>query len=501
MKSAPEHFTQNALSEWRVIHSRPSLYAMLFFSQPLCWYAICVGILFTDVHITRQIIIFSIIWRNIMGAASKNQELAELCERYVAKGHTCANPIYVESANGAVVRDVTGREYIDFCGGIGVMNIGHSHPKVVTAIRNQAEKFTHTCFMVLPYESLVKLAERLCAVVQVQGPKKALFVNSGAEAVENAVKIARYYTKKPGIIAFDNAYHGRTLLTMSLTSKVKPYKFGFGPFAPEIYHMPYAYCYRCPFGLKYPTCDTYCADHLKNFFINQSAPENIAALIIEPIQGEGGFITPPTEYFPKLLDICRRSGILFVADEIQTGMGRTGRMFAMEHWNVQADMVTVAKSLAAGLPLSAVVGKGEIMDAPHPFGLGGTYSGNPLACSVALAVMDIFEQEDIVNRAAILGKKLQAHFDTLQKEFEIIGDVRGKGPMLALELVKNRETKEPAADETKALVKFCFEKGLILLSCGTNGNVIRNLMPLVITDEQLDRGISIMHQGFQSLKQ
>ena len=234
-----------------------------------------------------------------MGASSINHELAELEKRYIPKGHTCANHVYVESANGAVVRDVTGHEYIDFSGGIGVMNIGHSHPKIVAAIKNQAEKFTHTCFMVLPYEPLVEACRTSVRVVQVEGPKKALFVNSGAEAVENAVKIARYYTKKPGIIAFDNAYHGRTLLTMSLTSKVKPYKFGFGPFAPEIYHMPYAYCYRCPFGLKYPTCDTYCADHLKNFFINQSAAENIAALIAEPIQGEGGFIDSSGRILPQ----------------------------------------------------------------------------------------------------------------------------------------------------------------------------------------------------------
>ncbi|MCX5839580.1 MAG: 4-aminobutyrate--2-oxoglutarate transaminase [Deltaproteobacteria bacterium] len=434
-----------------------------------------------------------------MDKSSRNQELGELFKKYVAKGHTCAHQVYIESGKGAILKDVTGREYIDFSGGIGVMNIGHSHPKVVAAIKSQAEKLTHTCFMVLPYEPLVRLAERLCEVVQVEGPKKAFFINSGAEAVENAVKIARYYTKKPGIIVFDNAYHGRTLLTMSMTSKVKPYKFGFGPFAPEIYHMPYAYCYRCSFGLKYPSCNIYCADHLKNFFINQSAAENIAALIAEPIQGEGGFMTPPAEYFPKLLEICRNNGILFVADEIQSGMGRTGRMFAMEHWSVQADMVTVAKSLAAGMPLSAVVGKAEIMDSAHASGLGGTYSGNPVACSAALAVMDIFEQEDIVNKAAVLGRKLRAHFDALQKEFEIIGDVRGKGPMLALELVKNRETKEPAADETKAIVKYCVDKGLILLSCGTYGNVIRNLMPLVITDEQLDRGISIMRDGFHSL--
>lgn len=436
-----------------------------------------------------------------MSASSKNHELTDLWKRYVPQGHACANQAYIESASGAVLKDVSGREYIDFGGGIGVMNIGHSHPKVVAAIKNQAEKLTHTCFMVLPYEPLVRLAERLCAVVQVVGPKKALFVNSGAEAVENAVKIARYYTKKPGIVAFDNCYHGRTLLTMSMTSKVRPYKFGFGPFAPEIYRMPYAYCYRCPFGMKYPGCDTHCADHLKTFFINQSAAENIAALVVEPIQGEGGFMTPPAEYFPKLLEICRNHGVLFVADEIQSGMGRTGKMFAMEHWNVQVDMVTVAKSLAAGMPLSAVVGKSEIMDAVHASGLGGTYSGNPVSCSAALAVMDVFEQEDILNRAVALGHKVRAQFDALQGEFEIIGDVRGKGPMLALELVKDRETKEPAPDETKTLARFCFDKGLILLSCGTFGNVIRTLMPLVITDDQLYRGLSIMRDGFRYLKE
>jgi len=434
-----------------------------------------------------------------METSLKNKKLAEPLNRFVAKGFSSAHEVYIESGKGAILKDVTGREYIDFSGGIGVMNIGHSHPKVVAAIKTQAEKLTHTCFMVLPYEPLVRLADRLCAVVRVEGAKKAFFVNSGAEAVENAVKISRYYTKKPGIIAFDNAYHGRTLLTMSMTSKVRPYKFGFGPFAPEIYHMPYAYCYRCSFGLKYPSCNVYCAEHLKNFFINQSAPENIAALIAEPIQGEGGFITPPPEYFSRLLEICRKNGVLFIADEIQSGMGRTGRMFAMEHWNVQADIVTIAKSLAAGMPLSAVVGKSEIMDAVHASGLGGTYSGNPVACAAALAVMDVFEQEDIINRAEALGKKMRSYFESLQKEFEIIGDVRGKGPMLALELVKNRKSKEPAADEAKALVKYCFDNGLVLLSCGTYGNVIRNLTPLVITDEQLDRGISIMREGFRKI--
>jgi len=428
-----------------------------------------------------------------------NNSLKELRDKYIPPGHGSITSSYVVSAKGALIRDVEGRDFIDFASGIGVMNVGHSHPKVVAAIKDQAEKFTHTCFMVLPYEPVVTLAEKLCAVTPGAFQKTALFINSGAEAVENAVKIARYYTKRPAVIAFENGYHGRTLLTMSLTSKVKPYKFGFGPFAPEVYRMPFAYCYRCPFGLEYPGCDIACADHLKEFFISHVAAEKTAAVIAEPITGEGGFITPPPEYFPKLIKICRDNGILFIADEIQTGMGRTGRMFAMEHWNVEPDLMTVAKSLAAGMPLSAVVGRKEMMEVVHPFGLGGTYGGNPVACRAGLAVMEIFEEENLLQTAETLGKKLKKRFDAFQKEFELIGEVRGMGPMLALELVKDRETKEPATDEAKALVKFCFEKGLILLSCGNFGNVIRTLMPLVITDDLLDRGLAIMEEGLTSL--
>jgi 4-aminobutyrate aminotransferase/(S)-3-amino-2-methylpropionate transaminase len=430
---------------------------------------------------------------------SKNNTLKELRDNYIPPGHGSLTSSYVVSAKGAIVRDVEGRDFIDFSSGIGVMNVGHSHPKVVAAIKDQAEKFTHTCFMVLPYEPVVTLAQKLCAVTPGAFPKTALFINSGAEAVENAVKIARYYTKRPAVIAFENGYHGRTLLTMSLTSKVKPYKFGFGPFAPEVYRMPFAYCYRCPFGLEYPGCDVACADHLKEFFISHVAAEKTAAIIAEPITGEGGFITPPPEYFPKLINICRDNGILFIADEIQTGMGRTGRMFAMEHWNVAPDLMTVAKSLAAGMPLSAVVGRKEMMEVVHPFGLGGTYGGNPVACRAGLAVMEIFEEENLLQAAETLGKKLKKRFDAFQKEFELIGEVRGMGPMLALELVKDRETKEPATDEAKALVKFCYDKGLIILSCGNFGNVIRTLMPLVITDELLERGLAIMEEGLTFL--
>ena len=434
-----------------------------------------------------------------MKNSASNKYLGELRAKVIPQGQGSVTPYYVERAKGAVIYDVEGREFIDFAGGIGVMNVGHCHPKVVEAIKGQAEKFTHTCFMVVPYPALVELAERLSSLTPGTFPKKALFINSGAEAVENGVKIARYYTKRQAVIAFENGFHGRTLLTMSLTSKVKPYKLGFGPFAPEVYRMPYAYCYRCPLGLSYPSCAVACADYLQEFFVTHVAAESTAALIVEPITGEGGFITPPPEYFPKLSKICQENGIVFIGDEIQTGMGRTGKMFALEHWQVEPDLTIVAKSLAAGLPLSAVVGKAEIMDSPHLGGLGGTYGGNPVCCRAALAVLDIFEEEDLLNKAKILGEKVRRRFDTWQGQFELIGEVRGLGPMLALELVKDRETKEPAAGEAKGLVEFCHQRGLILLACGNFGNVIRTLMPLVIEDEQLERGLAIMEEGLSAL--
>lgn len=427
------------------------------------------------------------------------ESLNTLRERVMAKGFTSLTACYVEKASGAMIYDVEGREYIDFTGGIAVMNVGHSHPRVVAAIKAQAEKFTHTCFMVLPYEPAVRLAQRLCDLVPGSFEKSVILTNSGAEAVENAVKIARYQTGRQAIIAFENAFHGRTYLGMTLTSKVKPYKFGFGPFVPEIYRMPFAYCYRCPFNLTYPGCAVACADHLKDFFITHLAPEVTAAVIVEPIQGEGGFITPPPEYFPKLKRICDDNGILFIADEIQTGIGRTGTMFAMEHWGVEADITTVAKSLAAGMPLSAVVGRKEIMDAVHAGGIGGTYGGNPISCSAALAVLDVFESDRLLEKAQELGRKLRNRLDALKERYELVGDVRGIGPMLAMELVKDRESKRPAADEAKTMVGACREKGLLLLSCGSYGNVIRLLMPLVITDEQLERGLAILEEALAGL--
>jgi 4-aminobutyrate aminotransferase/(S)-3-amino-2-methylpropionate transaminase len=415
-----------------------------------------------------------------MSTVQTNEALQQLRTQVISAGVSSVTPVHVESALGAIVRDVEGREYIDFGGGIGVMNIGHCHPKVVAAIKAQAEKFHHTCFMVSPYEVAIKLAEKLCAATPGQFPKKAIFVNSGAEAVENVVKIARYYTKRPAVIVFENAYHGRTLLTMTMTSKVKPYKFGFGPFAPEVYRMPFG--------------DVVGPEKLKDFFLKHVNPEAVACVVAEPVQGEGGFIAPPAGYFQELVKICRENGILFVADEIQSGMGRTGKMFAIEHWGVEPDLITVAKSLAAGMPIAAVVGRKEIMDSVHPYGLGGTYGSNPVASAAALAVLEIFEEEDMLGKAKTLGKKLNERFEAFRKKYAIVGEVRGLGAMLGLSLVKGAG-REPAADEAKKLAAFCLERGLIILICGTYSNVVRVLVPFVVTDEQLEKGLSILEQG------
>ena len=386
-----------------------------------------------------------------MTDSTTNKALQAMRSEVISNGYASGTNCYVASAKGAIIKDVEGREYIDFAGGIAVMNIGHSHPKVVAAIKTQAEKFTHTCFMVNPYASPVRLAERLCDITPGDFAKKVLFINSGAEAVENAVKIARYYTKRPAIIVFENGYHGRTLLTMTMTSRVKPYKLGFGPFAPEVYRMPFG--------------DVAGPQKLEDLFIKHVNPEAVAAVVAEPVQGEGGFIAPPDGYFQKLVEICRKHGILFISDEIQTGMGRTGKMFAIEHWRVEPDLIIVAKSLAAGMPLSAVVGRREIMDAIHPGGLGGTYGANPVACEAALAVLDIFEEENMLEKSVALGEKLQARFKAWQQKYDIIGEIRGLGAMLGLELVKGPE-RSPAPEEAKALSAVCFENGLSILVCG-----------------------------------
>jgi len=428
-----------------------------------------------------------------------NEELMKLRDRHTPQGLAVTTPSFITKARGSIMIDADGRELIDFAGGIGVNNVGHCHPKVVAAVKDQADRYLHPCFHIAPYEPYIELAQRLNELAPGPDAKKTMFLNSGAEAVENAIKIARYATGRPAIIAFENGFHGRTNLGMTLTSKVKPYKFGFGPYAAETYRMPYAYCYRCPLGKKHPECKAACADLLEDFFISHVAAEQVAAVIVEPIQGEGGFITPPADYFPKLQAICRKHGILLIVDEVQAGMGRTGKIFACEHWGIEPDLVTTAKSLAGGLPLSAVTGRSEIMDKPHPGGLGSTYGGNPIAVRAAQAVLEILIEDGLLERAEQLGETLRQRFESLQQRFPLIGEVRGKGPMLALELVRDRDSREPAADEAKQLTQLCYQKGLVIIACGNYGNVIRVLMPLVISDAELEKGLGILEEALQEL--
>jgi 4-aminobutyrate aminotransferase/(S)-3-amino-2-methylpropionate transaminase len=393
-------------------------------------------------------------------------------------------PVFIESASGSLMIDVDGRELIDFAGGIGVLNAGHCHPKVVEAIRDQAGRCIHTCFHVAMTEPYVALAEKLCALTPGDFDKMALFLSSGAEAVENAVKIARSATGRQAVVCFENAFHGRTLLAMSLTSKVKPYKHGFGPFAPEVY--------RIPFGE---------GDRFEDLLINHVSPESIAAVIAEPVQGEGGFLAPPDDYFPRLAALCREHGILLIDDEVQSGMGRTGKMFAIEHWDVVPDLLVCAKSLAAGMPLSAVVGRREIMDAPHVGGLGGTYGGNPVACRAALAVLEIFEEERLLESAVSLGEKLDRRLSTWQSDFEIVGELQGIGPMRAFELVEHTaDGPRPSKDLATRLIQLSYERGLVVMPCGAHGNIIRTLMPLAIPDDQLERGLSIIEGCLEELQ-
>ena len=427
-----------------------------------------------------------------------NQELMALRQKHVPPGPFNITPIFVKKAKGAIIEDVEGKHYIDFAGGIGVENVGHCAEQVVSAIKEQAEQFIHTCFHVAMYEPYIELARRMNEITPGDFAKKTMFVNSGAEAVENGVKIARYATKRPAIIAFQNAFHGRTYMAMTLTSQVKPYKWGFGPFCPEVYRMPFAYCYRCPFGLRYPVCGISCADYLEEFFTGNVAADAVAALIVEPVQGEGGFIVPPAEYLKRIKAICENHGILFIMDEIQSGMGRTGKLFACEHFDVTPDIILTGKSLGAGLPIAAVTGKAEIMDAPHVGGLGGTYGGNPVSCKAGLAVLDLLN-DDMLEMAVQLGDKVRGRFVNLQEKYEIIGDVRGLGPMIGMELVKDRASKEPAGDEAAELVKRCYEKGLIVIRCGPYHNVIRILMPFVITDDQLEEGFAILEDRLREI--
>src|SRR5246500_5717305 len=429
----------------------------------------------------------------------KSKALAERRDHAVPRGLSHGTPVYVAKAEDAWLEDVDGNRYIDFAGGIGCINVGHRREPVIAAIREQLDRYLHTCVQVTPYESYVRLAERMNQVTPGKFPKKTVLLNTGAEAVENAVKIARAHTGRPGIIAFEDAFHGRTMMTLALTSKTHPYKAGFAPFPSDVYRIPYGYCYRCSYSLKYPSCDVYCARHLEDTFKRVVAAEDVAAVIAEPVLGEGGFVNPPPEFFRILMDICHKYGVLFIADEVQSGFGRTGRMFASEHYGIEPDLIVTAKSLGGGLPLAAVTGKAEIMDAPGPGGLGGTFAGNPLACAAANAVIDVLERGDLLARANEIGKQFERRAKQWQSQFDLIGDIRGLGGMQAIELVKSSETREPAKEETNKITQYCYEHGVITISAGSYGNVIRLLMPLVITDAQMDEALDVLEGAVKAV--
>ena len=411
----------------------------------------------------------------------------------IPRGVGHSHQIFIERGENAEIWDVEGRRFIDFAGGIAVLNTGHRHPTVMQAVKDQLDKYTHTCFQVLAYEPYVELAERLNAKAPGDFAKKTLFLTTGAEAVENAIKIARAHTGRSGVIAFTGGYHGRTLLTLGLTGKVVPYKTGFGPFPAEIFHA------RFPNALHGVSVDDAIAS-VELILKNDIEASRVAAIIVEPVQGEGGFNVAPPEFFQRLRALCDAHGMLLIADEVQTGAGRTGTWFAVEQSGVAPDMITTAKSLGGGFPISAVIGRAEVMDAPAPGGLGGTYAGSPVACAAALAVLDVFEQENLLQRCRDVGQRVMASLQALAQKHSCIAEVRGMGAMIAIELCKNGDPHQPDADLTKALAAEATKRGLILLTCGTYGNVVRILVPLTASDAVLDEGVAIIAASLDSLQ-
>jgi 4-aminobutyrate aminotransferase/(S)-3-amino-2-methylpropionate transaminase len=422
----------------------------------------------------------------------RSLEIAERKERVVADPLGLYLPVFTAEGRGALVTDVDGNTFVDFTGGVGCLNVGHAHPRVVAAVQEQAAKFFHTDFTIVPYEIYVEYAERLTAIAPFSGPTKAAFFNAGTEAVENAVKFARGYTKRPAIIGFEGAFHGRTLLSLTLTSKTHPYKAGLGPFAPEVYRVPFPNEYR---GIT--AADA--LEALERMFSTQVAAETVAAIVVEPVQGEGGFLVAPPEFMEGLRRICDREGILLVVDEVQTGFGRTGQMWATEHYSVEPDLMTLAKSIAGGLPLSAVVGKAEIMDSLWDNAVGGTYVGNPVALAAAVAVLDVFEEEALVERAQRIGETIRARMLAWQERYDAIGDVRGLGAMLVVEYVEDRATKEPAPEITTRISEEAAKRGLLLLKAGIHSNCNRVLCPLVITDAELDEALGAWEDALEAV--
>jgi 4-aminobutyrate aminotransferase / (S)-3-amino-2-methylpropionate transaminase / 5-aminovalerate transaminase len=418
----------------------------------------------------------------------------------VPRGVPAVTPIAITHADGALVTDADGNQLIDFGGGIGVVNTGHRHPSIVSAVRDQLDRYAHVCFPVSSYEPYVELAERLNQITPGEHPKRTFLLNSGAEAVENAIKVARAFTGRPAIVCFEHGFHGRTNLAMALTSKVVPYKKGFGPFAPEVYRIPFPYCYRC--GQQDGSLGSCCLasrERLEQMFAANVDPDSVAAIIMELELGEGGFVPAPPEYVAVLAQFARDHGILFIADEIQTGFGRTGKLFACEHYGLVPDIIVTAKSLAGGFPLAAVTGRSDVLDAPQAGGLGGTYGGNPLACAAALAVIDAMEAERLPARAARMGDRIRMRFCQWAGRFSCIGDVRGLGAMIGMELVQDRVTKTPDKALTLRLQAAALQRGVILLSAGTYGNTIRVLAPLTTSDEILDEGLDAVEQALESV--
>ncbi len=433
--------------------------------------------------------------------ASKAKALWAERQAVVSTGSAAYTSVVIAKAKNAKVWDVDGKEYIDFAGGIGAVNVGHCHPKVVAAIKDQAEKLLHTSFHVAAYEPHIKLCRKLIQATPGSFGKKALLFNSGSEAIENAVKFARAFTKRRAVISFDNAFHGRTLLCLTLNSRYKPLKQHFGPFASDIYHARFPNPYRPPRGVRPEDVSDYALEELDRLFLNEVAPEDVAALVVEPVQGEGGFVVPPRGFLRALKKICESHGILFVADEVQTGFGRTAKMFAIEHEDVVPDLLVTAKSLGAGMPLSAVVGRAEVLDAAPAGAVGGTYGGNPVSCAAALAVFDIFKEEKILDAAEKVGGIVKDRFDRWAREIAVVGDSRGLGAMRAVELVADKKTKKPLpVPLVKSIVKACEEKGLLLLKAGAYDNVLRTLMPLTIAPEDLDKGLEIMEDVLASAR-
>jgi 4-aminobutyrate aminotransferase/(S)-3-amino-2-methylpropionate transaminase len=420
----------------------------------------------------------------------RSREILARKERVIAGPLSIFLPVVIAEGRGATITDVDGNTFLDFTGGVGCLNVGHSHPRLIEAAQEQLTRFSHTDFTIVPYEVYVTLAERLLALAPFRGPAKAAFFNAGTEAVENAIKFARSYTKRPAVVVFEGAFHGRTMLSMTMTSKTHPYKAGLGPFAPEVYRVPFAQDYRGP--------DTKTAlAALERAFITQVPAEQVAAIVIEPVQGEGGFVVAPRDFMTGIRRICDEHGIVLVVDEVQTGFGRTGRMFAIEHYGIEPDLITVAKSIAGGLPLSGVLGKAPIMDAPDDSAIGGTYVGNPVAQAAALAVLDVFEEEGLLERAQQLGERMRERMVSWQERFEHIGDVRGLGAMLALEFVRDRDSKAPYPELATAVVEAAAERGLLLLKSGIHSNCIRVLTPLVLTDGELDEALAVWEEALE----